>query len=396
MISISKLYLAASSPSDSMRYGDDRQGSRGQSSNIHERPVVVWNMTRRCNLNCRHCYSESNHDAEDDELSTSQAMSLIKDLAAFKVPVLLFSGGEPLAREDVFDLGAYAVDKGMRVVLSTNGTMLNENTVTRLKTIGFSYIGVSLDGIGEKHDYFRNCPGAFGKTLNGMRRCRDAGLSVGLRFTVVRDNLSEVPAIFDLLERERFPRVCFYHLAYSGRGDDIRAHDTTTTEKRQLMDLIVDRVTRLHESGEQCQTLTVGTHADGPYLYLKIEREKNRQEAERMLTLLRRNGGNSSGVGIGCVSWDGAVYPDQFWRTRPLGNALERPFSEIWLDSSNSFLAKLKEKKAHVKGRCANCRFLDACGGNLRARADSLTGDPWASDPACYLTDQEISLSKDD
>ncbi|MHB9139278.1 MAG: radical SAM protein, partial [Victivallaceae bacterium] len=248
MIAINKLYLNTPSPSDSLRYGTDKK-RQNHYPEIHERPIVVWNMTRQCNLFCRHCYSRSNSLTAGNEMSEKQAIAMIDDIADFKAPVLLFSGGEPLVRKDLFDLAAYARSKGLRIVLSTNGTMIDEKMAVRLKETGFSYIGVSLDGIGKTHDFFRNSEGAYEKTLQGMRFCRDAGLTVGLRFTVVCGNFAEVPAIFDLLEQEEFPRACFYHLAYSGRGEDISAEDTSLAQKRQLMDLIIDRTVELINQG---------------------------------------------------------------------------------------------------------------------------------------------------
>jgi radical SAM protein with 4Fe4S-binding SPASM domain len=142
------------------------------------------------------------------------------------------------------------------------------------------------------------------------------------------------------------------------------------------------------------EVLTVDNHADGPYLYLRMLRE-NRSRAPEVLELLRMNRGNSSGVGIGCVSWDGSVHADQFWRHRSFGSVRERPFSEIWTDTTDPVMAALKEKKNHVKGRCARCRWLDVCAGNFRVRAEAATGDLWAPDPACYLTDEEIETPEE-
>ena len=224
----------------------------------------------------------------------------------------------------------------------------------------------------------------------GSRTARDAGFKVGIRFTVSRKNWREIPGIFDLIEKENIPRVCFYHLVYSGRGSALIEEDLTHEETRQLVDLIMERTKDLFDRGIEKEVLTVDNHADGPYVYLRLLREDPERAAE-VLELLKMNEGNSSGHGIGCVSWDGEVHPDQFWRIHSFGNVKERPFSEIWLDTSNGLLAKMKDKKPHVKGRCATCRWLEVCGGNFRARAEAVTGDAWAADPACYLTDEEIS-----
>jgi Fe-coproporphyrin III synthase len=391
MIGISKLYCGAVEAADVLRYG--RHSAQLPSHLLQfskdKRPVVVWNVTRRCNLKCIHCYSSSQNVQYSDELTTQEGKRLIDDLAAFGSPVLLLSGGEPLLRQDLPELAKYAVDKGLRVVISTNGTLITKDLARVYSDIGLSYIGVSLDGLREVHDLFRGVRGAFDKTLRGIRTARDAGVKVGIRFTVSRKNWQEIPGIFDLIEKENIPRVCFYHLVYSGRGSALIEEDLTHGETRQLVDLIMDRTKDLFDRGMEKEVLTVDNHADGPYVYLRLLREDPKRAAE-VLELLEMNEGNSSGHGIGCVSWDGEVHADQFWRIHTFGNVKDRPFSEIWLDTTNDLLAKMKDKKPHVKGRCAACRWLKVCGGNFRARAEAVTGDAWAADPACYLTEEEI------
>jgi len=392
MIGISKLYCGAVEPADVLRY--NRESGRLPSHLLQfsrdKRPVVVWNMTRRCNLRCIHCYSSSQNIQYSDELTTAEARRMIDDLAAFGSPVLLFSGGEPLMREDLPELAQYAVSLGMRAVLSTNGTLLTRGKVAVLKKIGLSYIGVSLDGLQATHDRFRGVTGAYEAAMRGIRICREEGIKVGVRFTINRKNAADIPAIFDLLEVEDIPRVCFYHLVYSGRGSALVAEDLSHDETRKTVDLILDRTRDLFNRGLPKEVLTVDNHADGPYLYLRMLKEDPRRAAE-VLELLKMNEGNSSGNGIGCISWDGEVHPDQFWRDILLGNVRQRPFSEIWTDPANELLTRLKDKKPHLQGRCATCRWLDVCGGNFRARAEAVTGELWAPDPACYLTDEEIA-----
>ncbi len=336
-----------------------------------------------------HCYSNSQNRLYADELSTGEGKTLIADLASFGSPVILFSGGEPLMREDLPELVSFAVDKGMRAVISTNGTLITKETAAVFADIGLSYMGVSLDGIGEIHDRFRGMKGAFDAAVRGIRHCQDAGIKVGVRFTITGENNGEIPAIFDFIEQENIPRACFYHLVYSGRGSALMESDLPHAQTREVVDLIMDRTRDLFDRGMPKEILTVDNHADGPYLYLRLLKEDPERAAE-VLELLQMNEGNSSGRGIGCVSWDGKVHADQFWRDISFGNVRERPFSEIWLDTSNELMAQLKDKKRYVTGRCAQCRWLDVCGGNFRARAESVAGDIWAPDPACYLTDEEI------
>lgn len=392
MIGISKLYCGTVEPSDALRYG--RMSSKLPSHLLQfssdKRPVVVWNVTQRCNLKCVHCYANAKNIAFNNELSLSEGKILIDDLAEFGVPVMLFSGGEPLVREDLPELAAYAVKKGMRAVISTNGTLITPQIAQTLKDIGLSYVGISLDGMEETNDRFRGVKGAFRLAIKGIENCKKAGIKVGLRFTINKSNAGQIPEIFKLVEEMDIPRVCFYHLVYSGRGSELVKEDLSHEESRKAVDLIMDLTKKLHDKNNSKEVLTVDNHADGPYLYLRLLKE-NPERARKVLELLEMNQGNSSGIGIGCISWDGEVYADQFWRHYSFGNVRNRPFSKIWADTSDPLMKKLKEKKRHAKGRCATCRWLDICAGNFRVRSEAVTGDVWAPDPACYLTDEEIA-----
>ena len=391
MIGISKLYMGQVEVSDPLRYGrhSAKLPSHLLQFSADKKPVVVWNVTSACNLACTHCYAAT--QGTPDELTTGEAFALIDDLAAFGCPVLLFSGGEPFIRPDILDLARHAVGKGLRVVFSTNGTLIDAALAAQIQAIGVSYVGISIDGSEATHDCFRVCPGAFRRSVAGIRACREAGIKVGLRVTMTRDNIADIPAIFDLMEAERIPRICLYHLVYCGRGAEIASHDLAPEQRRATLDLIIERTARLHARGFPVEVLTVDNHCDGPYLYLRMQREAH-PRADEVMTLLRMNGGNSTGHGIGCISWDGTVYPDQFWRNKPVGNVRQTPFSKIWGEPApGSLLAQLRTKKERVTGRCENCRFLDVCGGNFRARAEAATGDLWGVDPACYLTDDEIA-----
>lgn len=392
MIGISKLYCGTVEPSDALRYG--RMSSQLPSHLLQfssdKRPVVVWNITRRCNLKCLHCYAHARNIPFDNELTTMEGKKLIDDLAGFGVPVLLISGGEPLVRKDLPELAAYAVEKGMRAVISTNGTLITPQMAGTLKNIGLSYVGISLDGMEEINDRFRGVKGAFKSALKGIENCKKAGIKVGLRFTINKINVGEIPDLFKLIEENDIPRICFYHLVYAGRGSKLVEEDLSHEESRRAVDLIMDFTKKLHDQGKPKEVLTVDNHADGPYIYLRLKKE-NPERAKEVLELLKMNEGNNSGRGIGCISWDGEVHADQFWRHYSFGNVKDRPFSEIWTDTSDPLMNKLKEKKKYAKGKCETCRWLDICAGNFRVRSEAVTGDVWAPDPACYLTDEEIS-----
>ncbi len=396
MIGISKLYCGGVHASDALRYG--RMSSKLPSHLLQfsedKKPVIVWNMTRTCNLNCVHCYSQSKNLQYNNELTLEQGKAFIDDVSAFGSPVMLFSGGEPLMHPHFLDLCFYAKSKGMRAVISTNGTLITRELAKELKKVGLSYVGVSLDGLEPVHDKFRGKKGAFREAIEGINYAKEAGIKVGLRFTINKRNAEEIPGIFKLMEEENIPRICFYHLVYAGRGTKLMEEDLTHEETRQTVDTILELTKEIYARDNQKEVLTVDNHADGPYIYLKLLKEGKTEEAANVMSLLKMNGGNSSGVGIGCVSWDGEVYADQFWRHYSFGNVKERNFSEIWTDTSNPLMKQLKNKKEYVKGKCKTCKWLDICNGNFRVRSEAKEDDLWAPDPACYLTEEEIYDAK--
>ncbi len=389
MISITRLLCGRLGPSDAMRYGHGATAGVREVGGRTVPAVVVWNCTAACNLRCAHCYSESGATTNENELTGDEARALIDDLADLGVRVLLFSGGEPLIRPDVIELGIYAASRGLRPVLSTNGTLITPQMAERIREAGFAYAGVSLDGLAQSNDEFRGVPGAFEQALGGIRNCLAAKVRVGVRFTLSRRTVGDLDNIFDLVRDNNIPRLCVYHLVYSGRGRAMAGDDLSHEEMRRAVETIFRRTEELAAQNAEIEVLTVDNPADGVFLYLQ-QREIDPARAAETLRLLRANGGNSSGERIGCVSCDGDVFPDQFWRTHILGNVRERRFSEIWNDGDNALLAGLRRRKDHITGRCATCRFFDTCGGGMRARAEAISGDIWAEEPACYLTDDEI------
>ena len=394
MIGISKLYCGTVESSDPLRYGRETKDLPGHLLQFSrdKKPIVVWNCTRGCNLSCVHCYSQSANRRYDNEMTTDQGLSMLDDLSGFGVPVILFSGGEPLLREDLPTLIARAGQLKMSSVISTNGTLIDQARAEQFAQLGISYVGISLDGMRETNDRFRGYRGAFDKAVAGMANCRRAGVKVGLRFTINRRNIADIADIFKLVVDEDIPRVCFYHLVYAGRGSKMMEDDLDHIQRRDVVDLIIDHTADIHGKGMFKEVLTVDNHADGPYLYMRLLKEKRSGRAAEVMRLLKMNGGNGSGIAIGCISWDGSVYADQFWRHHSFGNVCGRKFSDIWTDTSEPLMAKLKDRKKFLKGRCATCRFLDICNGNFRVRAQAVTGSLWEPDPACYLTDDEIAV----
>ena len=392
MISVTKLLFATEYFGDSLRYTDNAHKARnGVREGIG--PVVVWNSTRTCNLKCRHCYMSSDAKKYQNELTTAEAKQFIDDLADFNVPVLLFSGGEPLIRPDFFELADYAAKKGVRPTLSTNGTLITPEVARKIKDIGVGYVGISLDGLREVNDKFRGKAGAFEAAMNGIKNCVAVDQRVGLRFTINHHNIQELENIFDFIEEENINRVCFYHLVYSGRGNQMMDEDVTAEESRRAMDIIIRRTRDFEERGLKKEILTVDNHCDGVYMYLKALQEGKDELAQQIKKYIAMNGGNRSGMAFAEVDPLGYVHPDQFTQHHTFGNVRERKFGDIWQDTTNPIMAGLKDRKPLLKGRCSKCKFLDNCNGNFRTRAEARTGDFWESDPSCYLTDEEIGIT---
>ncbi len=353
-------------------------------------PVVIWNLIRRCNLTCKHCYSISADTDFPNELSTEQVFEVMDDLKAFGVPALILSGGEPLLRPDLFEIAHRAKAMGFYTALSTNGTLIDDANIDRIAAVGFDYLGISIDGIQETHDRFRRKEGAFDASMAALRRCRELGIKVGLRFTMTQDNAHELPDLLRLMEDEGIDKFYFSHLNYAGRGNKNRKDDTHFQTTRRAMELLFERALADVEAGRDTEFVTGNNDADGVFL-LHWVRRHHPQRADHIEAKLRQWGGNSSGVNISNIDNQGRVHPDTMWWHHDLGNVKERPFSQIWQDTSDPVMAGLKQSPRPVKGRCADCAHLAICNGNTRVRALQLTGDPWAEDPGCYLTDEEIA-----
>ncbi len=389
MINLSSLYCGLSSESDALRYGQEHQAPRSAHT---RRPIVVWTMSRRCNLHCVHCYTDSANQSYPGEMSVPEARTLLEDLAQFQIPALLLSGGEPLMYPHFFEIASFAKQLGLKLTLSTNGTRIDRPTAERIRETGFHYVGVSFDGLGKENDRFRGQRGAFDAAVSGVRHLKAVGQRVGLRFTLTRRNFEALPQIMEFVEEEQIDRVCFYHLVYSGRGSRMKQDDLSHAQTREVLDQICAWAIALQSLGRPTEILTVDNHVDGVYLYLRLlEEDPDRAEWARRRLEWNGGGANSSGVGIANIDATGNVHPDQFWQTATLGNVRERPFSKIWTDENCELLTQLRNRLPLLKGRCGSCRWKATCGGSFRVRALQATGDLWAPDPACYLTEEEIS-----
>jgi radical SAM protein with 4Fe4S-binding SPASM domain len=397
MINLTRLWTGQEQPADGLRYG---RGADAATQASDRRPIVVWNITRTCNLRCVHCYSDSMAAKYPGELDWPQMMAVVDDLAAYEIPSLLLSGGEPMIHPRFFDLIDYARSRGLKLTLSTNGTLIDREKAELLKAAEVAYVGISLDGIGEVHDRFRGKQGAFKAAVEGFAACHDVGQKTGLRLTLTRHTVSDIERILDFIEQENIQRVCFYHLVPSGRGGALQI--LRPEESRHAFDTLIARVDQWNRAGVRREVLTVTQPADGPYLLLRMQREKH-PGLEAAHRLLKWNGGgnNSSGRGLANIDTQGNVHPDQFWQSVTLGNVKRTPFSTIWEEGNPASAEELREirsvgkldnstRRMLMQGRCADCRWFSICGGGFRTRAATECGNIWGSDPGCYLSNAEI------
>ncbi|KWR89584.1 heme d1 biosynthesis radical SAM protein NirJ [Cupriavidus sp. IDO] len=357
-------------------------------------PVVIWNLVRRCNLNCKHCYSTSADTEFKGELSTAEALDVLGQLKAARVPALILSGGEPLLRPDLYEVAARARALGLHLSLSSNGTLLDASHAERLAATGFDYVGVSLDGLQATHDRFRRSPAAFERALAGLRAARDAGLRVGVRMTLTEANAAELPALVGLTEAEGIDKFYLSHFNYAGRGRSHQSDDARHAGTRAALDWLFDHVWARTQRGHAGDFVTGNNDADGVYLLHWIARRHPARLADMRQRLLNW-GGNATGVGVANIDNLGNVHPDTMWWQVTLGNVRERPFGDIWADRSHPLMAGLAASPRPLQGRCARCAHRAICNGNTRVRAWAVSGDPWAEDPGCYLRDDEIAASPD-
>ena len=357
-------------------------------------PVVIWNLIRRCNLTCRHCYSISTDIDFPGELATAEVFAVMDDLHAYGVRVLILSGGEPLLRQDLHSIATRAKAMGFYVGLSTNGTLIDRSNIDGIAAMGLDYVGISIDGTRDIHDAFRRKRGAFDSSMAAVRLARDAGIKVGLRFTLTQDNAPALPWLLDTVDAERIDKFYLSHLNYAGRGNVNRKRDALHATTRQAMDRLFEWTWRHVESDSVQDVVTGNNDADAVYL-LRWAQARLPKHVPHLRAKLAAWGGNASGVNVANIDNLGNVHPDTMWWHHTLGNVRRRPFSAIWSDVSDPLMAGLKARPRRISGRCSQCRFFDICGGNTRVRAQQLSGDPWAEDPGCYLSDAEIGIADD-
>ncbi len=354
-------------------------------------PVVIWNLIRRCNLTCKHCYTTSADIDFPGELTTPEIYKVMDELKAFKVPVLILSGGEPLLHPDIFDISRRAKALGFYVALSSNGTLITQDNIARIAEINYQYVGVSLDGIGDTHDKFRQKQGSFTDSLRGIGLCRDHGIKAGIRFTLTQDNVDDFPAMLKLMDDEDIDKFYLSHLNYGGRGNKNRKDDAGFIMTRDVMDQLFEQCLQWEQQGIDREIVTGNNDADAVY-FLHWVKKNYPERAEHLHAKLQQWGGNASGVNVANIDNLGNVHPDTFWWHYNLGNVKQRAFSDIWQDTTDPLMAGLKQIPRPLQGRCATCDYQHICNGNTRVRAQQVFDNPWAEDPGCYLDQDEIRL----
>jgi radical SAM protein with 4Fe4S-binding SPASM domain len=375
VINVSRLYYDIENPSDNLRYQTDNDSG----------PVIVYNCTNKCNQNCLHCYSKTEF-SNDNELDTTQVKGLLKQLAEIKCTAVLFSGGEPLERKDLFELLDFSRRLGLRTVLSTNGNLIDSKVAKKLADVGVSYVGISIDGTEETHDGFRGIKGSFTAAVNAVKFCKNIGLKVGLRFTMTNMNFNQIKDIFSLAAQLNVKRICFYHLFSAGNAarNNLKC---TNQQIRQVLNGICDCAQSFAAKGV-AEVLTVGNHADGPFILNRLKQE-NSPLYRKSFELLQKFGGNKIGTKLFAIDPAGNVHPDQFWQNFSLGNVVETKLKDIFKNSFDIF----KDKTLFAPDRCKKCRWLQICGTNMRFTGNDFSRPNWILEPKCYLSDKEISLT---
>ena len=357
-----------------------------KSSRVLDGAIAIWNFTNRCNLSCLHCYSKADLHSTD-VLSTDFILNFLHKLKDNGVKFIIFSGGEPLTRKDIFQIAQKARELGIITYLSTNGLYVTKKNAEKILE-HFNYIGISIDGSEETHDYFRGLKGAFRESLKAVELLNSyKRQKVGIRFTITKDTIKDLKFIFDLIEKENIPKLYISHLVYSGRGLDNLKMDIDKEQRREAVEYIIDKAFTYHHEKRDIEIVTGNMEMDA-ILFLERFSKEYPDKIDEMIKRLKNWGGNSAGRKLLNIDANGNVKPDPFF-PQIIGNILEEDFRQIW-NGDSELLKKLREFPRKIKGKCSHCKWINICNGGSRSRAWAIYGDLWAEDPSCYLTNEEI------
>jgi len=348
--------------------------------------IAIWNFTNRCNLNCLHCYSKSTLD-EIDTLTTKTILDTLPKLKENGIKFIIFSGGEPLVRKDIFDIANSAKELGIITYLSSNGLYItNLNAKKILET--FDYVGISIDGDEKTHDYFRGLKGSFKKSMQAIDLLNSFNSKkVGIRFTLTKDTLKDLEFIFELAQKHNIPKVYISHLVYSGRGLDNLKMDLTKEQRVKAVKYIIQKAFEFYDNNINIEIVTGNMEMDA-ILFLEEFSKRYPNLKEELKKRLISWGGNSAARKLLNIDSKGNVKPDPFF-PYTIGNILEQDFSKIW-NAKSELLTKLRTHPRDIEGKCKNCRFINICNGGSRSRAWAIYDNLWAQDPSCYLDENFI------
>jgi len=354
----------------------------GKSARVLDGSIAIWNFTNRCNLSCLHCYSKAELDSVDT-LSTEKIMETLPKLKANGVKFLIFSGGEPLTRHDIYDIAGRCKELGIVTYLSTNGLYVKKSNAEKILDT-FNYIGISIDGSEKVHDAFRGLKGSFIASMKAVDLLNSYGRTkVGIRFTITKDTYDDLAFIFDLAEKHNIPKVYISHLVYSGRGLDNLDMDLSKEQRVTAVNYILDKAFEYHESKLDIEIVTGNMEMDAILFYDRFI-QKYPEHADDMKKRLITWGGNSAGRKLLNIDAEGNVKPDPFFPSI-IGNIFREDFTDIWTNKPIELLKKLRIHPRELGGKCEKCNYLEICNGGSRSRAYAIYGDMWAEDPSCYL-----------
>ncbi|WFA09365.1 radical SAM protein [Tissierella sp. Yu-01] len=325
---------------------------------------ISWNTTKKCNLNCKHCYRESGPEKMDDELTTEEGKELFDQMIKAGMNVIVLSGGEPMLRDDIFELITYAKLKGMTVLMGSNGTLITKEKANMLRECGLSAIAISIDSLDpQKHNLFRGSDTAFIKAIEGVNNCVDAELRVQLNCTITKNNLNEIEKIADFASELGAVSSHMLFLVDTGRGRDIKEVSLSKTEYKEAINQIIHKDLELNIRVKP----TCAPQYKVESLLKGIEPKANSR-------------GCIAGISYCSILPNGDVHICPYAPVK-VASVREESFDYIW--ENNEVFKKLRDYKSY-KGKCGHCKYINLCGG-CRARAFSSSGDWLEEDPYCLI-----------